>query len=241
MGRARGKGSETVAVRYVGVGGAALRALGFERLSESEQTGRSRDFLDDVRRRRSVRKFSRDPVSYELIENGVEAVGTAPSAAHQQPWTFVVVSDADVKRQIKEAAEEEERRSYESRMPDEWLEALRALGTGRKPHIEDAPYVVVVFEQAFGLRPDGSKVKHYPRRLAALTHTPSPMGFLRDPRASGKRAAVRLDPDRLPDRGQVLEPGAPSPEPRRRSLRGARHPPSGSAQRRRSCPRSWRR
>ena len=173
--------------------------LGFERLSESEQAGRSRDFLDDVRRRRSIREFSRESVPYELVENAVVAAGTAPSGAHQQPWTFVVVSDPDVKRQIREAAEEEERRSYESRMPDEWLEALRTLGTDwRKPHIEDAPYVVVVFEQAFGLRPDGSKVKHYYVResvgiavgfllaslhragLAALTHTPSPMGFLRE-------------------------------------------------------------
>ena len=173
--------------------------LEFERLSESEQVGRSRDFLDDVRRRRSVREFSRDSVPYELIENAIAAAGTAPSGAHQQPWTFVVVSDSDVKRQIREAAEEEEQRSYESRMPDEWLEALSALGTDwRKPHIEDAPYVVVVFEQAFGLRPDGSKVKHYYVKesvgiavgfllaslhragLAALTHTPSPMGFLRE-------------------------------------------------------------
>lgn len=173
--------------------------LEFERLSESEQTGRSRDFLDDVRRRRSVREFSRDPVSYELIENAVAAAGTAPSGAHQQPWTFVVVSDSDVKRQIRQAAEEEERRSYESRMPDEWLEALRPLGTDwRKAHIEDAPYVVVVFEQAYGLRSDGSKIKHYYVKesvgiavglllaslhragLATLTHTPSPMGFLRE-------------------------------------------------------------
>ena len=101
--------------------------LEFERLSESEQTGRSRDFLDDVRRRRSVREFSRDSVPYELIENAIAAAGTAPSGAHQQPWTFVVVSDSDVKRQIREAAEEQERRSYESRMPDEWLEALLEL------------------------------------------------------------------------------------------------------------------
>ena len=79
--------------------------LEFERLAESEQVGRSRDFLDDVRRRRSVREFSRDPVPYELIENAVAAAGTAPSGAHQQPWTFVVVSDTDVKRQIREAAE----------------------------------------------------------------------------------------------------------------------------------------
>ena len=173
--------------------------LVFERMAESEQARRSRAFLDDMRRRRSVRSFSSDPVPYELIENAIATAGTAPSGAHQQPWTFVVVSDPGVKHRIREAAEEEERRSYEGRMPNEWLQALRALGTDwRKPHIEDAPYVVVVFEQAFGLRPDGSKVKHYYVKesvgiavgllltslheagLATLTHTPSPMGFLRE-------------------------------------------------------------
>jgi iodotyrosine deiodinase len=151
-----------------------------------------------MRSRRTVRHFSREAVPYELVENAIAAAGTAPSGAHQQPWTFVVVSDSDVKRRIRQAAEEEERRSYEGRMPDEWLEALRPLGTDwQKPHIEDAPYVVVVFEQAYGLRADGSKLKHYYVKesvgiavglllaclheagLATLTHTPSPMTFLR--------------------------------------------------------------
>jgi nitroreductase len=171
----------------------------FERLPASAQLARSREFLEEMSRRRTVRDFSRKPVAYELIENAVATAGTAPSGAHQQPWTFVVVSDPDVKRRIRAAAEEEERRSYESRMPDEWLEALRPLGTDwPKPHLEDAPYLVVVFEQAYGIRPDGSKVKHYYVResvgiavglllaslhragLATLTHTPSPMGFLRE-------------------------------------------------------------
>jgi nitroreductase len=173
--------------------------LAFERIPEREQLARSRAFLADLRRRRTVRSFSREPVPYELVENAVATAATAPSGAHQQPWTFVVVSDPEVKRRIRRAAEEEERRSYAGRMPDEWLEALRPLGTDwRKPHIEDAPYVVVVFEQAYGLRPDGSKVKHYYVKesvgiavglmlaslhragLATLTHTPSPMGFLRE-------------------------------------------------------------
>jgi nitroreductase len=133
------------------------------------------------------------------VENAIATAATAPSGAHQQPWTFVVVSDPDLKRRIREAAEEEERRSYESRMPDAWLEALRRLGTDwRKPHLEDAPFLVVVLEQAYGLRADGGKVKHYYVResvgiavglllaslhqagLATLTHTPSPMGFLRE-------------------------------------------------------------
>jgi nitroreductase len=115
------------------------------------------------------------------------------------PWTFVVVSDSELKRQIRAAAEEEERISYEGRMPSDWLEALRPLGTDwRKPHLEQAPHLVVVFEQAYGLRPDGTKAKHYYVResvgiavglllaslhqagLVTLTHTPSPMGFLRE-------------------------------------------------------------
>ncbi len=173
--------------------------LAFERLDEPEQLNRSRRFLVAMKRRRSVRAFSTDPVPYELLANAVATAGTAPSGAHQQPWTFVIVADQDIKRRIRAAAEEEERRSYESRMPDEWLEALRPLGTDwRKSHIEDAPYVVVVFEQAYGCRPDGSKVKHYYVKesvgiavgllltslhdagLATLTHTPSPMGFLRE-------------------------------------------------------------
>jgi iodotyrosine deiodinase len=171
--------------------------LRFVRLSDEEQLARSRTFLERMRERRTVREFSPEPIPDELIENAVATAGTAPSGAHQQPWTFVVVSDPDVKTRIRAAAEEEERRSYESRMPDEWLEALRRLGTDwRKPHIEDAPRLIVVFEQAYGFRPDGTKIKHYYVKesvgiavglllaslhqagLATLTHTPSPMGFL---------------------------------------------------------------
>jgi iodotyrosine deiodinase len=173
--------------------------LRFVRLSDEEQLARSRAFLEQMRERRTVREFSPEPIPDELIENAVATAGTAPSGAHQQPWTFVVVSDPDVKTRIRAAAEEEERRSYESRMPDEWLEALRRLGTDwRKPHIEDAPRLIVVFEQAYGFWPDGTKIKHYYVKesvgiavglllaslhqagLATLTHTPSPMGFLRE-------------------------------------------------------------
>jgi len=174
-------------------------SLEFERPSEMEQLTRSRAFLERMRRRRSVRDYSSEPVPYELVENAIATAATAPSGAHQQPWTFVVVSDQDVKREIRRVAEDEERRSYESRMPDAWLEALRPLGTDwRKPHIEDAPLLIVVFEQAYGVEPDGTKIKHYYVResvgiavglllaslhqagLATLTHTPSPMAFLRE-------------------------------------------------------------
>jgi iodotyrosine deiodinase len=170
--------------------------LEFERLTPGEQLARSREFLVRVRTRRSVREFSHAPVPFELVANAIAAAGTAPSGANQQPWTFVVVSDAELKRQIRSAAEAEERQAYEHRMTEEWLRALEPLGTDwRKPHIEDAPYVIVVFEQAYGLD-GGRRWKHYYAKesvgiavglllaslhlagLATLTHTPSPMGFL---------------------------------------------------------------
>jgi iodotyrosine deiodinase len=176
--------------------------LEFRRLSAEEQLARSRGFLATMRLRRTVRDYSTEPVPYELIENAIATAATAPSGANQQPWTFVVVSDPAIKQQIREAAEAEEKESYENRMSAEWLEALAPLGTDwHKPHLEAAPYLIVVFRQAYGLRenPDGGepiKVKHYYSEesvgiavgmllcslhlagLATLTHTPSPMGFL---------------------------------------------------------------
>jgi iodotyrosine deiodinase len=170
--------------------------LEFERLSARDQLARSEEFLQRMRTRRSVRQFSPEPVPFELIANAIATAGTAPSGANQQPWTFVVVSDPAVKREIRHAAEAEEREAYEHRMTDEWLRALEPLGTDwRKPHIENAPYVIAVFEQAYGLA-EGRRWKHYYAKesvgiavgllltslhlagLATLTHTPSPMGFL---------------------------------------------------------------
>lgn len=185
--------------------------LAFERLPEKEMLERSRAFCDRVSRRRTVRDFSPEPVPWEIIANAVAAACTAPSGANQQPWTFVVVSDPATKRRIREAAEAEERRNYGSRMSPEWLAALAPLGTDwRKRQLEDAPHLIVVFEQAYGLRRDGTKVKHYYVResvgialgfllvalhesgLATLTHTPSPMGFLREilERPENERAYV---------------------------------------------------
>jgi nitroreductase len=151
-------------------------------------------------RRRSVRDFSPEPVPRELVAEAIRVAATAPSGAHQQPWTFVLIGDEpELRARIREAAEAEERESYEHRMSDEWLAALAPLGTDwHKPHLTDAPWLIVVFEQVYGVRPDGTKVKHYYVResvgiavgfllaalthagLATLTHTPSPMGFLRD-------------------------------------------------------------
>ena len=154
-------------------------------------------FYTEMDERRSVRAFSPDPVPRRLIELAIRTASTAPSGAHQQPWTFVAVSDPDTKRRIRSAAEAEERRSYENRMSEEWLDALAPLGTDwQKPYLEIAPWLVVLFEQIHGRFPDGSHRKHYYTResvgiaagvfitavhhmgLATLTHTPSPMGFL---------------------------------------------------------------
>lgn len=143
-----------------------------------------------------MRQFSSEPVSFELIENAIATAGSAPSGAHQQPWTFVVVSDTDVKRRIRAAAEEEEQAFYGRRASRGWLRALEAVGTDwRKPHIEDAPYVIVVFAQVYGLDGDRRRKHYYALEsvgiavglllaslhaagLVTLTHTPSPMKFL---------------------------------------------------------------
>jgi iodotyrosine deiodinase len=170
--------------------------LRFERLTPEEQLCASRDFVDRMARRRTVRSFSADPVPFTLIEDAIRCASLAPSGANQQPWRFVVVGDPEIKRQIRLAAETEERENYDHRFPDEWLEALRALGTDwHKEFLETAPYLIVVFRIDYGL--DGSrKIKHYYVQesvgiavgfllaslhvagLATLTHTPSPMGFL---------------------------------------------------------------
>src|SRR5215207_7160050 len=128
------------------------QALDFRHLHPDEQLAQSREFLVRMRQRRTVRDFSTEPVPFELIENAVAAAATAPSGANQQPWTFVVVSDPAIKQAIRTAAEAEERESYEHRMSEEWLDALAHLGTDwHKPHLEAAPYLIVVFLQAYGL------------------------------------------------------------------------------------------
>ncbi len=173
----------------------------YTHMNEETQLVASRQFLQTITKRRTIREYSNEPVPFELIENAIRAASLAPSGANQQPWTFVVVSDPELKHQLRIAAEEEERRSYEGRMSPEWLEALEHLGTDwHKPHIEQAPYVIVVFAQIYGLvnEPDGTqrKIKHYyvlesvgiavgillcsfaHAGLVTLTHTPNPMGFL---------------------------------------------------------------
>jgi nitroreductase len=171
--------------------------LEFTRLDAEEALRRSEEFLRLMETRRSVRHFSDEPVPYELIENALRTAATAPSGANQQPWTFVVIGDPAVKEQIREAAEREEELLYKERASDQYLDALEPIGTDWiKPHITDAPYVIVVFEQAWSRDERGEKHKHYYVResvgiavgfllaslhaagLATLTHSPAPMGFL---------------------------------------------------------------
>ena len=171
--------------------------LDFEERPRAEMKARAEAFYELMDRRRSVRDFSPRPVPQHLIEHAIRTAGTAPSGAHQQPWRFVAVDDPEIKREIRKAAEEEERESYEHRMPDEWLEALAPLGTDwHKPFLETAPWLVVCFAEQYQREEDGSKSKNYYVQescgiacglfiaalhnmgLATLTHTPSPMRFL---------------------------------------------------------------
>jgi nitroreductase len=159
---------------------------------------RASSFYELMARRRSIRTFDTAPVPKDLIETALVTAGTAPSGAHQQPWTFVLIGDPDTKRRIRLAAEEEERTNYlDGRMPEDWQEEIARLGTSwEKPYLEDAPWIVVLFEQRYGVDEGGSRHKHYYVKesvgiaagmfisalhnmgLATLTHTPSPMAFL---------------------------------------------------------------
>jgi len=172
-------------------------ALDFKRYPETEMLDRAKSFHALLDRRRSVRHFSAEPVPYDVIAEVVRAASTAPSGAHKQPWTFCVVGNAELKRRIREAAEEEERINYGGRMSEEWLEDLKPFATDwQKPFLETAPWLVVVFKRAYEVEPDGSKHQNYYVQesvgiatgmllaaahnagLATLTHTPSPMNFL---------------------------------------------------------------
>lgn len=166
------------------------------RFEQDEMLRRSEDFYAHMDKRRSVREYSDKPVPKEIIENIIKTASTAPSGAHKQPWTFCVVSDPTLKSKIREAAEKEEYESYTNRMPDSWLEDLEPLGTDwRKPFLETAPYLIIVFKRAYEII-DGVKRNNYyvnesvglasgflisaihNAALVTLTHTPSPMNFL---------------------------------------------------------------
>ena len=171
----------------------------FRAYPEAEMRRRARDFLEEMRRRRTVRDFSDRPVPRDVVEDCLLTAGTAPNGANRQPWHFVVVGDPAVKARIREAAEEEERAFYRERAPADWLEALAPLGTDEdKPFLEEAPLLIAIFGESYQAGADGAKKKNYyvsesvgiatgfliaalhRAGLATLTHTPSPMGFLNE-------------------------------------------------------------
>ena len=175
----------------------ATRPLEFQRMPEAEMRRVAADLRTDLAARRSVRQFATDPVPDELIEHAVAIAASAPSGAHRQPWTFVVVRDPGVRRRLRAEAEAEEAEFYAHRAPEDWLAALAPLGTDEvKAHMTDAPHLVVLFKHRYTLDAEGNRSKNYyasescgiaagffiaalhQMGLATLTHTPSPMGFL---------------------------------------------------------------
>ena len=157
----------------------------------------SQEFFNWINTRRTVRNFSDKPVQEKVIENILLSASTAPSGAHKQPWTFCVVNNPEIKKQIRSAAEIEEKESYQNRMTDEWLNDLQPIGTDwRKPFLEIAPYLIIVFKRSYELESDNHRHQNYyvtescgiacgfllaaihNAGLVALTHTPSPMNFL---------------------------------------------------------------
>lgn len=183
----------------------------YPEFSDAQRVSRAEAFRDQMRTRRTVRDFAPAPIPMAAVRAAIEAAGSAPNGANRQPWHFAVVTDAQTKRAIREAAEEEERAFYDGRAPKEWLEALEPLGTDwRKPFLETAPVLIVVFQELWGRVPSGGRVKNYyvtesvgiatglllaglhHAGLATLTHTPSPMGFLREilKRPANEKAAM---------------------------------------------------
>lgn len=165
--------------------------------SEEKMLAASSAFYDLMNKRRSLRDFSAETFPVEILINIIKTASTAPSGAHKQPWTFCIVSDPDIKKVIREAAEKEEYENYNGRMDKQWLDDLSYLGTDwHKPFLETAPYLVIVFKKLCDISPDGEKKQNYyvnesvgiacgfllaaihTAGLCALTHTPSPMGFL---------------------------------------------------------------
>ena len=168
-----------------------------ELFSEKEMLNKSKNYYEWADKRRSVRHFSNKEIPIEVIENIIKTASTAPSGANKQPWTFCVVKSAEIKKEIRLAAEEEERKSYNERMSEEWLEDLKHLGTdANKPFLEIAPYLIVVFKRPYEIDVNGNKHQNYYVNesvglacgmlisaihnvgLVTLTHTPSPMRFL---------------------------------------------------------------
>ena len=172
---------------------------GYRELPAEQMQQRAADFAAQMARRRTVRDYSDRPIPEGVVESAIAAAASAPSGANTQPWHFVVVRDPQTKTRIRQAAEAEEREFYNRRAPQQWLDALAPLGTNAdKPFLETAPALIAVFYERYGLREDGERYKTYYSiesvglacglliaslhlaGLATLTHTPSPMKFLRE-------------------------------------------------------------
>ena len=174
----------------------AFQKLGHKSLPEAEMIQRSQSFLADILKRRTVRDFSDKPVPVDIITDAVKVASSAPSGANKQPWHFVIIKDPEVKKEIRIAAEKEEKEFYEHRAPDYWLNDLNQFGTDwHKPFLEIAPYLIIVFKKHYDLEGEKQKKNYYVNEsvgiaagfllialhnagLVTLTHTPAPMGFL---------------------------------------------------------------
>lgn len=173
--------------------------LDYHEYQPDEMLLRGQEFCSDMVRRRTVRDYDRRPIPIGVLELALRTALSAPSGANRQPWRFVVVTDPEIKRQIRERAEAEEREFYGGRAPDDWLEALEPLGTdANKPFLSEAPALIAIFLERYGIGPNGERIKNYytPESvgiatgflicalhragLATLTHTPSPMKFLNE-------------------------------------------------------------
>ena len=166
-------------------------------MKQKEMIDISKDFFNKIKTRRTIRDFSSKEIPEEILENAIKSAGRAPSGANQQPWHFVMVSNKKIKKSIRNAAEKEEQTFYTKRAPKEWLNALRHIGTdANKPHLEKAPYLIIVFAERYSINKKSEKIKNYYvsesvgiatgflitalhfAGLVTLTHTPSPMKFL---------------------------------------------------------------
>jgi nitroreductase len=176
-----------------------IRLKDYSKYTKEQMLTRSKNFYEDMNRRRTVRSFSSEVFPLDILENCILTAGTAPSGANKQPWHFAVISNSEMKRKIRSAAEEEEREFYSTRAPKEWLTALEPFGTdANKSFLETAPYLIAVFAKGYDVLPDGTKSKNYYAQesvgiacgllitaihnagLVSLTHTPSPMNFLNE-------------------------------------------------------------
>ncbi len=176
-----------------------IELINFPKFNTDKMLQRSKEFKEYLKKRRTIREFSKDSFPVEIIENCIESAASAPNGANMQPWHFVIVKNPETKRKIRDGAEREEQEFYGGKAPDEWLKALEKFETDEhKPFLENAPYLIVIFEQKYHLDENGDKVKHYYIKesvgiatgmlitalhnagIATLTHTPSPMNFLNE-------------------------------------------------------------